>query len=308
MPNSLNIQADTKETTNIGKFEIKNVPSSTAIVISNSIRRVLLSSMPGCAFASLVSPQLAHEFCAIHGAKEDGTQLVLNIKALNIRYDDLFEGTKEAYIDVFGPKIVTASDIQMPDGLEIINKEQVLLHLEENEEFNAILHIECGRGNRIADPFLKAESTSLGNILIDALFNPVRDVNVECTLAKNNPDLTDVCITIKTNGTISPGILLNTAIKILNTHAKVFADNNFSYSASAKPQEASPAVFKDMELEEMGLSSRTLNALYRFGARKLSDVIMLSREQMLQIPHFGEKCFLDIEEKVKNMGFDFRHE
>jgi len=270
--------------------------------IGNSLRRMLLSSLPGGAVTSVKFDGVAHEFDTIKGVREDVMDIILSLKELDIG----MEGSEKVSVtlDVKGPGVVTAGDIQCPAGVAIMNPEMILAHLNEDAilKFEAV--VEKGRGY---DPAHERESDDrpVGFLLVDASYSPIRRVatRVENARVSQKTNYDKLIMEIETNGSITPEEAIGAAAKIIQDQLVVFADFNALEDAAA--QEAEDEGIVDVlaqPIDHLDLSVRSMNCLKSDNIFRVGDLVQRTEQEMLRTPNFGRKSLTEIKEVLENMG------
>lgn len=294
---------------NYGKFEIEPLERGYGVTLGNALRRVLLSSIPGAAITSVRIEGVLSEFEPIPGVKEDTIHFLLNLKNVVIRIDS--EHPRERYslrLQVQGPGRVTAADIQAPMDVEIMNPELYLATLSDaSARLNVDITVEVGRGYVAA---LKRERErgrgSVGEIRMNALFNPVTKVNflVEPTLVGERTDYDRLILEVWTNGSVAPAEVVSQAATILTKQFEqltTLGSEGLGDHAVVVP--APPGVnVPDRPLEELGLSTRVLNALRSGGIDTLYKLLNTPDQKLVTLRNFGETARKEVEEKLSAMG------
>jgi len=294
---------------NYGKFEIEPLERGYGVTLGNALRRVLLSSIPGAAITSVRIEGVLSEFEPIPGVKEDTIHFLLNLKNVVIRIDS--EHPRERYslrLQVQGPGRVTAADIQAPMDVEIMNPELYLATLSDaSARLNVDITVEVGRGYVAA---LKRERErgrgSVGEIRMNALFNPVTKVNflVEPTLVGERTDYDRLILEVWTNGSVAPAEVVSQAATILTKQfEQLTALGSEGLGDHAVVVPAPPGVnVPDRPLEELGLSTRVLNALRSGGIDTLYKLLNTPDQKLVTLRNFGETARKEVEEKLSAMG------
>jgi DNA-directed RNA polymerase subunit alpha len=294
---------------NYGKFEIEPLERGYGVTLGNALRRVLLSSIPGAAITSVRIEGVLSEFEPIPGVKEDTIHFLLNLKNVVLRIDS--EHPRERYslrLQVQGPGRVTAADIQAPMDVEIMNPELYLATLSDaSARLNVDITVEVGRGYVAA---LKRERErgrgSVGEIRMNALFNPVTKVNflVEPTLVGERTDYDRLILEVWTNGSVAPAEAVSQAATILTKQfEQLSALGSERLGDHAVVVPAPPGVnVPDRPLEELGLSTRVLNALRSGGIDTLYKLLNTPEQKLVTLRNFGDTARKEVEEKLSAMG------
>ncbi|MCQ2552648.1 MAG: DNA-directed RNA polymerase subunit alpha [Clostridia bacterium] len=290
-----------------GKFVVEPLERGYGNTLGNSLRRILLSSLPGAAVTSIKIDGILHEFSTIPGVKEDVTEIILNLKKLAIALHG--DDKKRAIINVVGPKEVTAADIIADADLEIFNPDLHIATLEENASLVMELNISTGRGYVPADQN-KDENTPIAVIPIDSIYTPVRKVNftVENTRVGQVTDYERLILELWTDGSISPVEGVSIAAKIMEEHLKLFIGlsqnvDNFDVMVDKEEDQKDKAL--EMSIEELELSVRSFNCLKRAGINTVNELTMKSEDDMMRIRNLGRKSLDEVKNKLNDMGLGF---
>jgi len=289
---------------NYGRFAIEPLEAGYGTTLGNALRRILLRSLPGVAVSRVRIADVWHEFSALPNIKEDVTELVLNLKRVNLREVTEVRGELRARVFVHGEREVTAGDVQWPVEIECVNPE---LHLATLDNADATLEmelvIERGRGYRPAEA---QESLTIGEIPLDAIFTPITKVNylTEHTRVGHLTDYDKLTLEIVTNGTIDAGDALSQAAQILVEYGQVIA--GFNREVSVAPGVNGPYISPEAEakpLSDLGLSPRVVNALRSRGIERVGQVLQMERDDLLAIRNFGPRSFNELWDKLKEHNF-----
>ncbi|EUJ40804.1 DNA-directed RNA polymerase subunit alpha [Brochothrix campestris] len=298
------------EDSRYGKFVIEPLERGYGITLGNSLRRILLSSLPGAAVTSIQADTVLHEFSAIDGVVEDVTRIILNLKklALKIYSDD--EKTLE--IDVQGPGVVTAADINFDSDVEILNPDLHIATLSENAHFHMRLHASRGRGYRPADQN-KREDMPIGVLPIDSIFTPILKANyqVENTRVGQNPDFDKLTFDLTTDGSIGVKEAISLAAKILTEHLNIFVnltDEAQHAEIMIEKEESKKEKVLEMTIEELDLSVRSYNCLKRAGINTVQELADKSEEDMMKVRNLGRKSLEEVKVKLTDLGLGLRNE
>jgi DNA-directed RNA polymerase subunit alpha len=311
---------------NRGSFTIEPLDRGFGYTFGNSLRRVLLSSLAGAAVTSVRIEGVAHEFSTIQGVKEDVTDIVLNLKGIVCRmHSDATE--IEAPLVVTGPGDITAKDIDLPSGVEILNPDAHIATLEKRTKLEVYLTIGRGRGYRPAEEN-KSPDQPIGVIPIDSIFSPVRRVayNVEQARVGQKTDFDKLTLDIETDGSIDPHAALREAAEILISQLAIFTDadrvvelrdtgasNALDAGLVGGPAgiggPARPAnAMDDILIEELELGVRSYNCLKRAGIQTVGDLISKTESELNAIPNFGKKSIDEVIETLHARGLDLRND
>ena len=304
---------DMSEDENYGRFVVEPLERGFGNTLGNSLRRVLLSSLPGVAVTSVKIDGVVHEFSTVPGVKEDVTEIVLNLKSLiaNILSNN---GPKTVEIDAVGPCIVTAGDIKCDSEVEILNKDLKIATLNDDAKLYMEITLDKGRGYVSADRNKQAMAQNiLGVIPIDSIYTPVLKVNynVENTRVGQITDYDKLALDVWTNGVINAQEAVSLAAKVLTEHLNLFVD------LSEKSQEVEIMIKKDdkgkekvleMTIEELDLSVRSFNCLKRAGINTVEDLLDKSEEDMMKVRNLGRKSLEEVIHKLESLGFKLSKE
>ena len=305
---------DIDEETNYGKFVLYPLERGYGTTIGNSMRRMLLSSLPGSSVSKILIDGVLHEFSTIQGVVEDVPELILNIKGIDIK-----KNTKEditLFLDIEGPKIVTAKDIKTDGQVEIANHDQYLATVNEKGRLFIALDVTDGKGYRIAENN-KKDTDPIGAIAIDSSFTPVKSVNftVEDTRVGESTDYDKLILELWTDGTLTPQEALSEGASLLMEDIRFFKDlpgKEFPPEEEEIEEEIEEEDDKQQELsktiEELDLSLRAFNCLKRAGYDTVSEVIEKSESELKEIKNFGKKSLDEVKDKIHDLGLSLREE
>lgn len=291
-----------------GKFVVEPLERGYATTLGNSLRRIMLSSLPGSAITSVKIDGVLHEFSTIEGVAEDILEIILNLKKVVFKvYDD---GPKTVYIQAQGEKEVTAADIIADADVEILNPDAHIALLMKGAELNMSMVVETGRGYASSEKN-KREDMPIGTIPIDSIFTPVRKVNftVENTRVGNVTDYDKLTIEAWTDGTISPEESISLASKVLNDHFQLFIDLNENLqnmSLMVEREENEKEKVLEMSIEELELSVRSSNCLRRADIHTVEQLISKSEEDMAKVRNLGKKSLNEIKKRLSEIGLSLR--
>ena len=273
------------------------------LTLGNALRRVLLSSLQGAAITSAQIDNVLHEFSSVAGVREDVTDIVLNLKSVAVRME--VEGPKRLSINKTGPGVVTAGDITESAGIDILNKEHIICHLDEGASFYMELTVETGKGYVAADKN-RPEDAPIGLISVDALFSPVKKVSykVEPTREGQVLDYDKLTLNVETDGSISPEDAIAYAARILQDQLGIFVNFDEPEAATRAEEEDdlefNPLLLK--KVDELELSVRSANCLKNDNIVYIGDLIQKTEAEMLRTPNFGRKSLNEIKEVLTTMG------
>ena len=287
-----------------GKFVLEPLERGYGTTLGNSLRRVLLSSLPGTAATAIKIAGVQHEFSTIPGVKEDVTEIVLNVKKIIAKLH--CQGTKTVYIDAAGECEVTAGDIKADGEVEILNPEQHICSLGPDASFNMEITLSHGRGYVPSDKN-KTPNMPIGTIAVDSIYTPVYKVNytVENTRVGNMTDYDKLTLEVWTDSTISARDAVSLGAKILSDHLSLFT--NLSETVASKPTMAEKAETHrdkvlEMTIEELDLSVRSFNCLKRANINNVEDLISRTGEDMMKVRNMGRKSLEEVQNKLAMMG------
>ena len=297
---------ETKNTT-YGRFVIDQLGRGFGTTVGNSLRRVLMSSLPGAAVSNIRVDGVLHEFSHLPGVKEDVTEIVLNLKNLALKHSGESSEPKTAMIETSGTGVVTAGDIKFDADLEVMNPELVIATLDGDDAKLFIeMTIKKGTGYVGADKNKSADH-SIGLIPIDSIFTPVRKVNfvVEQTRIGDVTDYDKLTIEVTTNGTISPSEALCMGASILSEHFNMFVDLSDRIDVgdvAVDREETQREKMMEMSIEELDLSVRSYNCLKRAGINSVEDLANKTEEDMMKVRNLGSKSLAEVLGKMKDLG------
>ncbi|EPC69659.1 DNA-directed RNA polymerase subunit alpha [Lacticaseibacillus paracasei subsp. paracasei Lpp71] len=262
------------ESTNYGKFVVEPLERGYGTTLGNSLRRILLSSLPGAAISSIQIDGVLHEFSTIDGVLEDVTQIILNIKKLALKMNT--DEDKNIEIDVNGPAKVTAADIVADPDVEVLNPEQYICTVADGGHFHVRMTVKKGRGYVAADQN-KSDDMPIGVLPIDSIFTPISRVNyqVESTRVGRRNDFDKLTLDVWTNGSISPREAISLAAKILTEHLDIFVnltDEAKNAEIMVEKEETHKEKMLEMTIEELDLSVRSYNCLKRAGINTVQEL------------------------------------
>ena len=295
---------DSQEDVSYGKYIVEPLERGYGTTLGNSLRRILLSSLPGTAATSIKIAGVQHEFSTVPGVKEDVTEIVLNVKKIIAKLH--CQGTKTVYIDAAGECEVTAGDIKADGEVEILNPEQHICSLGPDASFNIEITLSHGRGYVPSDKN-KMPNMPIGTIAVDSIYTPVYKVNytVENTRVGNMTDYDKLTLEVWTDSTISARDAVSLGAKILSDHLSLFT--NLSETVASKPTMAEKAETHrdkvlEMTIEELDLSVRSFNCLKRANINNVEDLISRTGEDMMKVRNMGRKSLEEVQNKLAMMG------
>ena len=298
--------AEISEDKKYGKFVVEPLERGYGITLGNSLRRIMLSSLPGSAVSQVKVEGVLHEFSSIPGVKEDVTEIIMNIKNLAIKNNSESNEPKIAVIDFEGEGVVKASDIRVDSDIEIMNPNQVIATMSSGKLYME-LTITNGRGYVSADKN-KNEELPIGVIAIDSIYTPVERVNVtvENTRVGQITDYDKLTLDVSTNGTLTPDEAVSLAAKVLNEHLTLFIDLSDAGTnvevLSKKDAKSSSDDILDMSIEELELSVRSFNRLKRAGINSVQELVAKTPDEMMKVRNLGKKSLDEVLAKLKDLG------
>ncbi len=303
-----------------GIFTVEPLERGYGTTLGNSLRRVLLSSLPGVAVTNIKIDGVLHEFSHIPGVTEDVTEIVLNVKGITAKLH--CNGPKTVVIDVVGEKNVTAGDIKQDSDIEILNPEHHIATVGENERFYMELTFAHGRGyvsqERNKQLYTQtlgvAASAPIGTIYTDSIYTPVYNVKYTVDNTRVGSNITDydkLTLEVLTNGTISAREAVSLGAKILNDHLSLFvnlSDEAKKLDVLVEREETIKEKVLEMTIEELDMSVRSFNCLKRAGIDTVEDLINRTEEDMIKVRNLGKKSLEEVIAKLHSLGLDLRRE
>ena len=295
---------DSLEDSSYGKYVVDPLERGYGITLGNSLRRILLSSLPGTAATSIKIAGIQHEFSTIPGVKEDVTEIVLNVKKIIAKLH--CQGTKTVYIDASGECEVCAGDIKVDGDVEILNPDLHICTLGPDATFNMEITLSHGRGYVPADRNKSAQSV-IGVIPIDSIYTPVYKVNytVENTRVGNMTDYDKLTLEVWTDSSISARDAVSLGAKILSDHLSLFTDLSEAVASKTTVVEKAEShrdKVLEMTIEELDLSVRSFNCLKRANINNVEDLISRTGEDMMRVRNMGRKSLEEVQNKLAMMG------
>ena len=299
-------------TDNYGVFVVEPLERGFGQTLGNSLRRTMLSSLPGYAITSVKIDGILHELSTIPGVKEDVTQIILKLKQLRLKvhnYDDKVE--KHISVNAEGPCVVTGADVIIDGDVEIINPELVIATLDDDARLVMDMVVEQGRGYVSASKN-KNDKMPIGQIAIDSIYSPIKKVNftVENTRVGQSIDYEKLTIEVETTGCTKPDEAISQAAKLLCDHLSQFANLTEQVQGSevsfANPQEGETSTLTSMSIDELDLSVRSYNCLKRAGIHTVGELIEYDEESMLRVRNLGRKSLEEVLKKLAELGLKLR--
>ncbi|MCI8324171.1 MAG: DNA-directed RNA polymerase subunit alpha [Lachnospiraceae bacterium] len=290
-----------------GRFVVEPLERGYGITLGNSLRRIMLSSLPGVAVSQVKIEGVLHEFSSIPGVKEDVTEIIMNVKSLAIKNNSDANEVKTAYIEYEGEGIVRASDIQVDQDIEILNPDLVIATLSgKDTKLYMELTITRGRGYVGADKN-KTDDLPIGVIAIDSIYTPVERVNVtvENTRVGQITDYDKLTLDVYTNGTLVPDEAVSLAAKVLSEHLSLFIDlseNAKTAEVMVEKEDDEKEKVLEMSIDELELSVRSYNCLKRAGINTVEELTNKTSEDMMKVRNLGRKSLEEVLAKLKELG------
>lgn len=291
-----------------GKFIVEPLERGYGTTLGNSLRRILLSSLPGAAVTSIKIDGVLHEFSTIPGVAEDVTEIILNIKNLALKMHG--DNTKLIKIDVQGEKKITAADIICDSDIEIVNPELYIASLDEGHRFYMEMTVEKGRGYVVSERN-KQPGQPIGIIPIDSIFTPVKKVNyiIENTRVGQVTDYDKLILEVWTNGTIKPDEAISFGAKIISEHLKLFitlTEHVGNVEIMVEKEEDKKEKVLEMTIEELDLSVRSFNCLKRAGINTVEELTQRTEEDMMKVRNLGKKSLEEVQQKLEALGLGLK--
>ena len=302
--------AEISEDKKYGRFVVEPLERGYGITLGNSLRRIMLSSLPGAAVSQVKIEGVLHEFSSIPGVKEDVTEIIMNLKSLAIKNSSSSNEPKTAYIEYEGEGVVRASDIQVDSDIEIINKDQVIATLSGGKDCKLYMELTItkGRGYASSDKN-KNDDLPIGVIAVDSIYTPVERVNltVENTRVGQITDFDKLTLDVYTNGTLVPDEAVSLAAKVLSEHLKLFIDlseNAKSAEIMIEKEDDEKEKVLEMSIDELELSVRSYNCLKRAGINTVEELTNKTPDDMMKVRNLGRKSLEEVLAKLKELGLE----
>ena len=295
----------------VGKFIVEPLERGYGTTLGNSLRRVLLSSLPGVAVTSIKIDGVLHEISTVAGVKEDVTEIVLNVKGIVAKLNT--DGPKTVVIDMTGEGEVKAGDIRADSDIEILNPELHIATLTEGTRFYMELTFAHGRGYVSQEKNKQMNSPVIGTIYTDSIYTPVYNANytVENTRVGSSTDFDKLTLDVTTNGTKTAKEAVALAAKILNDHLSLFVDltdDARNTEIMVEREETVKERVLEMTIEELDLSVRSFNCLKRYGINTVEDLTSRTEEEMIKVRNLGKKSLEEVIVKLHELGLDLKKE
>ena len=291
-----------------GRFVVEPLERGYGTTLGNSLRRIMLSSLPGAAVSQVKIDGVLHEFSSIPGVKEDVSEIIMNLKSLAIKNNSADNEPKTAYIECEGKGVVTAADIQADQDIEIMNPDQVIATLNGGKDCRLAMELTItrGRGYVSADKG-KTDDMPIGVLAVDAIYTPVDRVNmiVQNTRVGQITDYDKLTLDVYTNGTLEPDEAVSLAAKVLSEHLNLFIDlSDAAQQAEIMVEKENDTQEKvlEMNIDELELSVRSYNCLKRAGINTVAELINRTPEDMMKVRNLGRKSLEEVLAKLKELG------
>ena len=300
--------AEISEDKRYGKFIVEPLERGYGITLGNSLRRIMLASLPGAAVSQVKIDGVLHEFSSIPGVKEDVTEIVMNLKSLAIKNNCETDEVKKAIIDFEGEGVVRASDIQVDQDIEIMNPEQVIATLNGGKDSKLYMEIVISKGRGyISAERNKGEDLPIGVIAVDSIFTPVERVNVtiENTRVGQITDYDKLTLDVFTDATLEPDDAVSLAAKVLSEHLKLFinlSENAKNAEVMIEKEDDEKEKVLEMSIDELELSVRSYNCLKRAGINTVEELTNRTSEDMMKVRNLGRKSLDEVLAKLKELG------
>ena len=286
-----------------GRFVVEPLERGYGTTLGNSLRRIMLSSLPGAAVSQVKIDGVLHEFSSIPGVKEDVTEIIMNLKSLAIKNNSADNEPKTAYIECEGKGVVTAADIQADQDIEIMNPDQVIATLNGGKDCRLAMELTItkGRGYVSADKG-KSDDMPIGVIAVDAIYSPVERVN---TRVGQVTDFDKLTLDVYTNGTLDPDEAVSLAAKVLSEHLNLFIDlseNAKTAEVMVEKENNEKEKVLEMNIDELELSVRSYNCLKRAGINTVEELCNRTPEDMMKVRNLGRKSLEEVLAKLKELG------
>ncbi len=297
---------------NYGKFVLTPLERGFGVTIGNSLRRVLISSIPGASVFAITVDGAMHEFTSLDGVVEDVTGIILNLKSLVITIDtEVDDSVKVLSLDITGPKTVTAADLILPGDVKVINPDLVIAHVAEGGHLKMTLQCNKGRGYLTNEANKLLTNFPIGTIPTDSAYSPVTKVNysIEPTRVEHDTNYDKLVLEVWTNGSITPHDAVALAAKILIAHFQTFTEiaesaQNVAVFDATKVETKDK--YENYSIEELELSVRSYNCLKRAGISTVQELCNKTEEEMMKVRNLGKKSLKEVKEKIEEMNLSFR--
>jgi DNA-directed RNA polymerase subunit alpha len=302
------------ETDNYGEVVVEPLERGYGTTLGNSLRRILLSSLPGAAVTSIQIDNVLHEFSTVPGVLEDVTQIILNVKKISLKLDSEDGETKDMEINVTGPAQVTAGDIQADGDVTVLNPDLHIATVAEGATFHMRMTANKGRGYVSADENkARNDGMPIGVLPVDSIYTPIERVNYQVENARvgQRSDYDKLTLDVWTDGSITPSEAISLAAKILNDHLAMFVDltdEAKNTEVMVEKEETHKEKMLEMTIEELDLSVRSYNCLKRAGINTVQELTNKSEADMMKVRNLGRKSLVEVKQKLEALGLSLRKE
>ncbi|MCC8151074.1 MAG: DNA-directed RNA polymerase subunit alpha [Lachnospiraceae bacterium] len=300
--------AEVSEDKKYGRFVVEPLERGYGTTLGNSLRRIMLSSLPGVAVSQVKIDGVLHEFSSIPGVKEDVTEIIMNIKNLALKNTSSTNEPKVAYVEFEGEGVVTAADIQVDSDVQIMNPDLVIAHLNGGTDSRLYMELTITKGRGyVSSEKNKTEDTPIGVIAVDSIYTPVERVNlsVENTRVGQITDYDKLMLDVYTNGTLEPDEAVSLAAKVLSEHLNLFIDlseNAKTAEVMIEKEDNAKEKVLEMSIDELELSVRSYNCLKRAGINTVEELTNRTPEDMMKVRNLGRKSLEEVLAKLKELG------
>lgn len=306
------ISFEENESKNYAKFVVEPLERGFGTTIGNSLRRILLSALPGAAAVGIKIAGVDHEFSTIKGVKEEVTEIILNLKTVRFKAVSSLEKAGRQHCSLHANTVgaVTAGEIECATGVEVMNPDQVICTLDDGAEIDMEIFVKCGRGY-VPAAQNKEVLEPIGYIPIDAIYTPVIKANytVESTRVEQSIDFDKLTLEVTTDGTTSAKEITSLAAKIMNDHVKLFVDlveNMAEKAILVEPQADTQKKVLEMSVEDLDLSVRSYNCLKRANIHTVDDLTRRTEDDMLKVRNLGKKSLEEVVKKLEDLGLGLK--
>ena len=300
--------AEISEDKKYGRFVVEPLERGYGTTLGNSLRRIMLSSLPGAAVSQVKIDGVLHEFSSVPGVKEDVTEIIMNIKNLALKNTCPTDEPKVAYIEFEGEGVVTAADIQADPDIQVLNADLVLAHLNGGPDCKLYMELTITKGRGyVSSEKNKSEDVPIGVIAVDSIYTPVERVNltVENTRVGQITDYDKLTLDVFTNGTLEPDEAVSLAAKVLSEHLNLFinlSETAMSAEVMVEKEDDAKGKVLEMNIDELELSVRSYNCLKRAGINTVEELTNRTPEDMMKVRNLGRKSLEEVLAKLKELG------
>ena len=304
--------AEISEDKKYGRFVVEPLERGYGTTLGNSLRRIMLSSLPGAAVSQVKIDGVLHEFSSVPGVKEDVTEIIMNIKSLAIKNNSDTNEAKIAYIEFEGEGVVTAADIQVDQDIEILNPDLVIATLNGGADSKLYMELTITKGRGyVSSDKNKNEELPIGVIAVDSIYTPVERVNlsVQNTRVGQITDYDKLTLDVYTNGTLAPDEAVSLAAKVLSVHLNLFIDlseNAKTAEVMVEKEDNEKEKVLEMNIDELELSVRSYNCLKRAGINTVEELCNRTSEDMMKVRNLGRKSLEEVLNKLKELGLSLK--